>query len=766
MARKLFYLISVLLFPLAMMSQTHIIFGRVTDSKTKEPLVGANVYIRGTSVGTTTNSKGIFAIEKLKNGTYTLTVSYLGYKTLEHKVQVNNNNIEVSIALDENTNLLDEIVVTGTGTEHLVRQAPVRTEVINRKALDAYGGRSIEDILSGISASFNFNESAMGSGMKMNGLGNAYILILIDGKKIHGDVGGQNDLSLINPSNIDRIEIVKGAASSLYGSDAIAGVINIITKKQHGKSEITNSLRTGSYGQLIDHMTTSFKIGDWRLSLKGDYKQSDGWKNTDKELMRNGTVKDHSVTMTSNRFFDYKFTPRIDWKPSSSQSYFAEGYFYNKKMFRPCGEPKYDTYGMQYLAGGGSIAGKWQLGTLGYIDADLSYDRRDYYHKYTEITYEEYIDKNGRMYHPIFGPGDKELQSNQQRILSNIKTVLKPHPQHQINTGLEFNYDFLEAPHRIHDDQVTAFTASLYAQDEYKITDNFFVTGGFRIIKHDTFGWKATPQISTLYRLKDFNFRASFAQGFKTPTLKELYYQYERTMMGKLIRYEGNLKLKPQSSNYYSLGVEYNGKNISLAVTGYYNDLRDMIALVVVPTTPKNSARGIEETMRYMNMENAISKGVDIMAKWQINKMWMISGGYGYNDATGDVLVKEDDEATDAKVQVIKHMHLDDTGYHQGNLNVRFNNTWKDYSLGVSLTGKALSKRFFQKEIGGNGDAYMLWRINTTHKFKTKSPIKFELNAGIDNILDYKETKPTGYNYGTKTPGRTYYMNIIFKFNN
>jgi outer membrane receptor for ferrienterochelin and colicins len=126
---------------------------------------------------------------------------------------------------------LQEVVVTGTGTQHLLKNAPVQTEVITHQMLRQYGAHSLQDILGALSSSFAFNEGDMGSQIQMNGLGNAYILILIDGKRLHGDNGGENDLSLIDPHNIEKIEIVKGASSALYGSDAIAGVINIITRK-------------------------------------------------------------------------------------------------------------------------------------------------------------------------------------------------------------------------------------------------------------------------------------------------------------------------------------------------------------------------------------------------------------------------------------------------------------------------------------------------------------------------------------------------------
>ena len=133
---------------------------------------------------------------------------------------------------------LQEVVVTGTGTRHLLRTAPVQTEVITSRDLQQFAGRSIEEVLSSLSASFAFSEDDMGSHLQLNGLGNSYVLILVDGKRLHGDNGGQNDLGLIDPACIERIEVVKGAASALYGSDAIAGVINIITRKQESSIQI------------------------------------------------------------------------------------------------------------------------------------------------------------------------------------------------------------------------------------------------------------------------------------------------------------------------------------------------------------------------------------------------------------------------------------------------------------------------------------------------------------------------------------------------
>ncbi|MBQ8949347.1 MAG: TonB-dependent receptor plug domain-containing protein, partial [Prevotella sp.] len=175
---------------------------------------------------------------------------------------------------------LQEIVVTGTGTQHLLKDAPVQTEVISHRQLQQYAGKSIEDILSGLTASFAFNEGDMGSQMQMNGLGNNYILVLVDGKRLHGDVGGENNLSLIDPHNIEKIEIVKGASSALYGSDAIAGVINIITKKHHEALMLENISRYGSYSDIRQHNGVGIALEALKSYTNFQLQHSNGWQNT------------------------------------------------------------------------------------------------------------------------------------------------------------------------------------------------------------------------------------------------------------------------------------------------------------------------------------------------------------------------------------------------------------------------------------------------------------------------------------------------------
>ena len=231
---------------------------------------------------------------------------------------------------------LKEVVVTGTGTQHLLQDAPVQTEVITNKMLRNYAGKSIEDILGGLTASFSFSEDDMGSQMQLNGLGNSYILILIDGKRIHGDVGGQNDLALIDPQNIEKIEIVKGASSALYGSDAIAGVVNIITKKHHEEGILVeNTTRLGSYGDVRQHNGLGLKFGKVSSYTNFQLQHSDGWQNTATEHTEGSEPPIYdSRNKTVNRHTNWQVAERLTYTPTDNLELYADGSTYWKRIYR------------------------------------------------------------------------------------------------------------------------------------------------------------------------------------------------------------------------------------------------------------------------------------------------------------------------------------------------------------------------------------------------------------------------------------------------
>ncbi|PID94566.1 MAG: TonB-dependent receptor [Bacteroidales bacterium] len=651
--------------------------------------------------------------------------------------------------------LAEVVVTTGTGTEHYIKDAPVQTEVVSGKALRTYAGRSIEDILSAMVASFSFNGNDMGSGMQLNGLGNGYILIMLDGKKLNGDLGGQNDLNTIPLDNIERIEIVKGASSALYGSDAIAGVVNFITKKNRSPLSITNNTRVGCYADIKQNNTISFKIGRLNATTLFNFKHTDGWKNTTQEYYRNRLVN-NSVTRTVNHSFNYKLEQALSFDMTSSLNIKAKGSYYQRYAFRPTGYPQYQLKNFYYRDVNTLLDATYKLSKFNKISADLSYAVYQYFYDYKEREYTDFFDENNNRI--IYFPGDRVLQSSQQRLLTRLKGIFVLGKKHILNSGFECNYESLLSPMRIAKDKdASAYTVATYMQDEYNVTNKFNVTTGFRWVYHKAFGNIITPKISAMYKLGDFNLRTTYSNGFKAPTVKQLYYSYVASIMTTMKAYYGDETLRPQRSNYYSLGIEYNGIRVQSNLSIYYNRVRDMIALMPIPTSPEDKKLEVEETLKYTNLSKAWSYGADFSLDIKFNNEFSIGGSYSYLDAKA----QEEDYESDYYMQFIP---INGTSKHNANIRVLKEYAWGNYRLGVGVYGRFQSARFYVTD--GNTMPYQLWRLNTSHSITSLKNINLDINIGIDNLFNFVDRTPFGHNRATTSPGRTAYLSLAFQLKN
>lgn len=656
---------------------------------------------------------------------------------------------------------IPEIVVTGTGTEHYLKDAPVQTEVISRKMLDSYAGATLEDILSGLCASFDFSAGDMGANMQLGGLGNGYILILVDGKKMHGDVGGQNNLGLIDPARIERIEIVKGAASALYGSDAIAGVVNIILKKHRENILIENTSRGGSYGEFRQSNTVQFKVGKFTSSTNFQLKHSDGWQNTTYEdPNRYEYPITNSINKTVNRYTDWQVAQRFDYQATKDLSLYADGSFYRKRIYRPCGVPDYKTYDFLYRNSSVATGGKLKLKNSNSIMLDVNYDSHAYYYMYTRETWDKEYDDSGKEISFPYFPGDKGLQSDQSRLLLQLKGIFNLPYFNRLSVGTDTEINWLDAPRRLDEkDQVSDYTTSFYAQDEWTPIERLNITAGGRLTVNQNFGVRITPKVSALYKLGAFNLRATYSEGFKTPTLKELHYRYIRQMSIISLNL-GNTELDPQTSRYVSGGLEYNGTRFSINVTGYCNWVDNMITLVTIPLSQAPGDLVVTydpaRVRQYQNMDDARTYGVDVNAKWTPVQSLTLTGGYSYLDTEANQYDEED--------QVMKHVIIDGMAHHRATVSAIWTHAWRrsNYRLGIGVYGRIQSKRYYQDD--GNGKAYNLWRLNTRHQFKLGKRWNAEVNAGIDNIFNYYETTYHSLNYGTTTAGRTFYGSLMIQF--
>lgn len=649
--------------------------------------------------------------------------------------------------------MLEEVVVTGTGTEHYLKDAPVQTEVITRRALEQFQARSMEELLAGLSPSLTFHDGSMGSHIQLNGLNNDYILILIDGKRMNGDVGGQNDLNLLNPANIERIEIVKGAASSLYGSDAIAGVINIITKKHHDKTEFTSTSRVGAYGDVRESASLGLTIGKVKSMTGVNFHHTDGWRNTDLQWNQQ-QLKPGSTMKTVNRSTNYTLTENLDWNVNDRLSLTASGSYYERWVVRPHGPWSYLPNDFYYRNYGFAAGGKYRLGKRNYLTADLSYDRYGYFYDYKLQEVTDYFKDGDRI---TYFPGQRIKQSVQRQVLGQAKGVFYIGDRHLLNTGFEYLYNHLESPHHIDGDRASVYTLAAYAQEEWTAADDVVLTAGARGTVHKETGFNLSPKIAVLYNKGDFRLRASYALGYKSPTVKELYYNYTATLGGgSLTAYHGNKDLKAQTSQYASVGAEYAGRKFQASVTAYANFLRNMIELVEINLTAEEKLDEIEKSKMYLNLTQARIWGVDFTFNYQPVQTLTVSGGYSFSDPRA--------QYPDQGADYMKYIPIDATSQHNATLNASWHHTWSRYRLGLAVYGRYQSVRRYVED--NDADAFQTWRINTAHTLLGMKKWTLTLNVGVDNLFNYVDRTPFGRNRATTTPGRTVYASALIKFKN
>ncbi|MFA8434106.1 MAG: TonB-dependent receptor domain-containing protein [Marinifilaceae bacterium] len=730
-----------------LLAQNLTVSGKVTAKETEMPVLGASVYLGGTSIGTATNVNGIYNLSKLSPGKYQLVVSFSGYRRLVRNIEIKSGDKCFDFELEKVNNQLEEVVVTGTGTRYQVKSAPVQTELFSPKLVKEVSGRNLEEVLEKVSPSFDFSPNLMGSRMQLNGLSNDYILILVDGQRLYGDIGGQSDLNRINPGKIKQIEVVKGASSSLYGSEAIAGVINIITKQSQNKLSVENDTRIGEYGEWQQYNSIDINKGKFKSSTNFTRKQSNGWQLSSLELNRKW-AKDPSLSKflpteakAVNEFHDYEIKQRISYNPTCNLSFYLTGSLYEKDVVFPMSVKRYGYY---YKNHSYALGAKYLLKNRNYITLDVSSDNYNYYYHYKGKYNVRFTTKEGEK-QVTFYPGDKYKNTDQLRQSFHLKGVFHLNENNTLSVGAEHANEILESEYRLNDESVNAYSVSLYAQDELRIFENLSLVGGLRFIHHMTFGDIVTPKLSALYKLSQFNFRATYANGFKVPSLKELFYEYEKESMGSHRLYLGNRNLKPQKSNYYSLSAEYQIEDLTLSFTAFDNQIKDLIDYRIVETSEEAAERGVKQTKVHYNIANARSRGIDFLCSLYIGKGFTMGGGYSYVNAENET----------------ENVRLNGTAEHYGNLRFSWDGSWDRYGLNVSLFGRIQSERFYED---GQADAYNLWKLTTSHHFANVGKIKFEATVGVNNLFDYVDEKPYGSYYSTLSPGRTFFCGVNIRF--
>lgn len=729
--------------------------GKVVNAETNDPVVGANIRIDHSLAGCTTNGKGEFTISNLPEGKHLLSVTHVSF--LPQKYTANTGEKDILIKMTESYINLGQVVITGTGTHRRMSNSPVPIQVITAKDLGNANVTSLEDALVKLTPNVTTMTNGMGTTLSLNGMNEDYMLLLENGKRLTGD----DRYTRINIGNVKRIEILSGAASALYGSDAIGGVINIITDDAKNTVNVSNYTHYTSKGRFSENINADINSGKFSSYTSYQRREADNWQVNDTD--ENGYKTGRPM---STGFISDNISQRFAYNATDRLSFYVRGNYYNYNTRRPetatyfkkgkkkdeDGKPIYEetqayTYNMlhdTYTYGAGA---KYMINKSAYIDADFFAD--NYTSKY------DYFLKSGD-----FERGDKETRKKTRYYNATVKGIFKPNSWNKVSTGIEYiNENFSSESDNISFKNM--YTFALFAQDEITILRDLQAVVGVRYLYNENFKNYATPNVALMYKIDHFNFRASYATGYRAPTLSQLYATDEAKTASRYTI--GNPNLKPEKSNFFSLNGEYTCSRFSIAATGFYNDIKDMINYRVL-SDEEIQQMGLGElheqfsTIRQRdNVDRSKIKGISVNANFYLGAGLTLGGGYIYTDTEAKTL--EHDSKTNKDVVVITP--VDKSVKNAANVHARWDHDWNNYHLNVNLSGHIQGERY--SSTYGYAPKYQQWDLNTRHTFNLDAFI-LEPGIGIENIFNKRDDRPWNSNFSTINPGRAVYVSLAVKF--
>ena len=649
---------------------------------------------------------------------------------------------------------LNPVVVTGSGHHQRLKSTATPVHVLSAQEIREQGISTFDGALVRMMPQVSMAPNSMGTFLRLNGLGNKYILILINGQKLNGDISNNVDLNRINMARVKRIEVLDGAASSLYGSDAIAGVINIITDQPtQDLISITSNTRVSGHGQLTESVSLDIFSKGFGSYTSFSHDRADSYRNNDLEYVKGSDTETQSsiaplFTGYRSNIVGQKFT----YAPNQHLALNAGLDYSYKITSRP--ETRADItggtdYEMRYKGLRWNVGGIYKFTSRNSIQANFVVDRYRYGKEYDVETKTNQI-------------GDY-VQSKKQRMMDGeIKAILGFTTNSTTIFGADWRQDHLTATSGNINEK--AYTLAAYAQHEMKFLKDFTATLGLRLTHHETFNNHLTPKVALMYAPGEFRFRATYSAGFRAPGLDELYYHYYSVNRGKPQISFGNRDLNPEKSHYFSLNAEYRTQMLAVSLTGFINRINDMVvkenidvndaSLVMLkqefPEMTDEEASKLVSYALYQNSDKGDIKGVQLNVSANLFPGFNLSTNYAYTYAR----TKSGSEWTPLE-RSIRHTATIAANYHH---------VWGKYGLDVNLNGRLQSKTYYP----GYEDApgYGIWNLYTTHTFNVAKWVLLEPSIGIDNIFNRVDRRidSATRKYALYSPGTMLVVGLKIRF--
>ncbi len=492
------------------------------------------------------------------------------------------------------------IVVTGTRTATTLADAPVATSVVSRQEIVESGAQNVAEAIEE-TPGLQLTRGVGGTGLRLQGLDPAYTLVLVDGQRVTGRVNGVVDLTRLSAEDVAQIEIVRGPGSVLYGADALAGTINVITRRPQRPHEAEASVAYGSFGTLDLTGRAGVSRRRWSSSVTAGLHNTDGWDADPSTISTTGPRLRGWNIATAHELADlgpFSLRARAEYLRRDARRVDGSdtGAVFDRGNLT---ETVDATITPQLTRGPVSLT---LVGHYSLFRDQFVQDQRDS----TDLDqYEDTVDHLG------------QLGATYQHTLGT----------HVVTAGIDGQLERLVAD-RVEPGTVDRARYAMFVQDEWtpRASPRIAIVPGARVDVDSLFGAYPTPRIAVMVApVRQFTLRAAYGRGFRAPTFRELYLRFANPSAGYVVT--GNPDLRPETSWGTQISAEYVPlQQLALGVNVFDNRLRDTI----VVDTEVGTAQDGTSLFGYVNIGEATTRGVEATAVASWREVIRAEGSYTY----------------------------------------------------------------------------------------------------------------------------------------
>lgn len=589
---------------------------------------------------------------------------------------------------------LDQVVVTGTRTPKTLKDTPIQTRVISAADIAKTDATNIEELLQqelpGIEFSYAMNQQV---NMNLSGFAGQSVLFLVDGERIAGETMDNIDFTRLSMANVERIEIVKGAASALYGSNAAGGVVNIITRRNKAPWSLHLDTRFAEHDSQRHNMVFGLSKGNFSNTLTVSRTSADNYSVHNKG---NNPLAHTFSEVYGDKTWNFKDNFSVDIAKNLSVLGRA-GYFF-RSVERNVDTPE------RYRGYSAGLKGQWKISDRAHMMLAYSFDQ---------------YDKSQFM-------RTKKLDVRNYSNVQNVTRLLFSHYFREddvLTIGGDYMYDFLMNNNLDGNRHQESF--DIFAQYDWRINKQWELVGALRY-DHFTHGAKShfTPKLSARYNpLQNLTFRASYGMGFRAPTLKEMYYDFDMASIWIVL---GNKDLKAETSHNFTLSADYVKGCYNFTVAGYYNKVDNRITTGVPYYMPGDNR---QLYLDYVNIGKMDVYNIEAtaQARWHNGISAKLSYVFSHEDA---------------KTNVNQYMP---TRPHSLTARVDWDKQFcKNFGLNVALSGRALSSvdnteyivisHPEEGTVTVHYPTYSLWKLQMSARIMPFA----QVCVTLDNLFDYR----------------------------